>query len=293
MCHQFVTPEVICLSEDPVFRVRKATALNMDVVCRTAGPALANERLVPAFLRLTSDEIWGVRKACAESLVPVAKALDPAIRVQHLVPVVERFVEDPARWVRAAMYQHLGAFLATLHSSQIPKELLALFTGMRNLADPKSDTSTDVMVAHPAVYCAFSFPAVVLTLGKGRWLELKPTFLALARDSRRAVRKPLAHSLHEIAKVLGPATAEADLLPTFHLYLRDVDEVKAGVIKSLAQFLGALTPEYRSAAPPVCVLFVCFCVCVRDCVCVCVVVCVCVRSSLSAYLSASLHVLVM
>jgi hypothetical protein len=29
LCHQFVTPEVICLSEDPVFRVRKATALNL------------------------------------------------------------------------------------------------------------------------------------------------------------------------------------------------------------------------------------------------------------------------
>ena len=37
LCHQFVVPEVICLSEDAIFRVRKAAALNMDAICRVAG----------------------------------------------------------------------------------------------------------------------------------------------------------------------------------------------------------------------------------------------------------------
>ena len=71
LCHQFVTPEIICLAEDPVFRVRKAAALNLDAIFRTAGPVMAMRRLLPAFLRLCADAIWGVRKACAESLVSV------------------------------------------------------------------------------------------------------------------------------------------------------------------------------------------------------------------------------
>jgi serine/threonine-protein phosphatase 4 regulatory subunit 1 len=37
LCNQFVTPEIISLSEDPVFRVRKATALNLDNVCKCVG----------------------------------------------------------------------------------------------------------------------------------------------------------------------------------------------------------------------------------------------------------------
>jgi serine/threonine-protein phosphatase 4 regulatory subunit 1 len=104
LCHQFVVPEVICLSEDAIFRVRKAAALNMDAVCRTAGlwrspptrdpcsthcccmrlftgAALCNERLLPAFVKLSKDDVWGVRKACAESLVAVSKSIDPSSRI--------------------------------------------------------------------------------------------------------------------------------------------------------------------------------------------------------------------
>jgi hypothetical protein len=56
---------------------------------------------------------------------------------------------------------------------------------------------------------------------------------------------PAAWRWFQIAKILGPAISESDLLSTFHLYLRDVDEVKVGVIQSLAAFLGALSEEYR------------------------------------------------
>jgi serine/threonine-protein phosphatase 4 regulatory subunit 1 len=104
---QFVTPEIISLSEDPVFRVRKATALNIDNVCRTAGPLDTMERLLPAYLRLTKvwkrfltvirsdahlqmlpqDDIWGVRKACAESLCAISNAVDESVRVGQLVQV--------------------------------------------------------------------------------------------------------------------------------------------------------------------------------------------------------------
>ncbi len=62
LCHQFVTPEIISLSEDPVFRVRKAIALNIENVCKTAGPDYTMKKLLPAYLRLTQDDIWGVRK---------------------------------------------------------------------------------------------------------------------------------------------------------------------------------------------------------------------------------------
>ncbi len=87
LCHQFVTPEVICLSEDPFFRVRKATALNLDMICKTASSTTVVDRLIPAFIKLSKDDIWGVRKACAESLVAVSKAVDVSIRVQVKHPL--------------------------------------------------------------------------------------------------------------------------------------------------------------------------------------------------------------
>ena len=313
LCLQFVATEVICLAEDPVFRVRKAAALNLDAICRTAGPVHAARRLLPAFLRLTSDDIWGVRKACAESIVSVCRCLDPAVRVAELMPVFERLLVDPSKWVRNAAQQHLGPFLASLPGPRIAPQLLAHYSRM-GMPPPGSDgasvgaaaaasaaaagaatvavaaassgptvgaTTSNVAVAaaiaapppppppltlvlptragsDPAAeselasYCAYSFPAVALTLGRGRWAELRPLFFALSRDVQRKVRRPLAFALHELARILGPELAEQDLVPAFDLYLRDVDEVKAGAVRSLAPFLSALGPSRaREAYLPV------------------------------------------
>ena len=54
----------------------QAAALNLDGICRTAGPQGAMKRIVPTFLKLCADDIWGVRKACAESLISVSKSLE-------------------------------------------------------------------------------------------------------------------------------------------------------------------------------------------------------------------------
>jgi serine/threonine-protein phosphatase 4 regulatory subunit 1 len=37
LCQQFIIPEIVSLAEDPVFRVRKATALNFHNICRSEG----------------------------------------------------------------------------------------------------------------------------------------------------------------------------------------------------------------------------------------------------------------
>jgi serine/threonine-protein phosphatase 4 regulatory subunit 1 len=37
LCQQFIIPEMVSLSEDPVFRVRKSTALNFHNICKVGG----------------------------------------------------------------------------------------------------------------------------------------------------------------------------------------------------------------------------------------------------------------
>ena len=48
------------------------------------------------------------------------------------------------------------------------------------------------------LYCAFSFPAVVITIGPDRWHELRESFALLIRDPSWSVRKTLSFSLHEV-----------------------------------------------------------------------------------------------
>ncbi len=284
LCAQFVLPEMVCLAEDPVFRVRKAAALNLDAVCRAAGPALAQRRLLPAFLRLAADDIWGVRKAAAESLVAVSRSLEPAARCAELVPAFERLVADASKWVRAAALGHVAPFLATLPSARISPALLAHLThiGVAGEAPPPPPPPAGAAAAAPAAptsgagavaaiavlgltarsgadptevdlaaHAAFSFPAVALALGRARWPELRALFWSLSRDAQRRVRRPLACALHEIARIVGPEAAEADLSPALDVFLRDCEDVRSGALRGLSAFLGALSAEAREGFAPV------------------------------------------
>ena len=92
-------------------------------------------------------------------------------------------------------------------------------------------------------HCAFNFPAVLLTLGKEQWPELKGIYEKLVIDYRTKIRKTLAYSLFEIARILGPEIAETELVSVLFHFLKDIDSVKEGVLVTLPEFLGCLDAE--------------------------------------------------
>lgn len=51
------------------------------------------------------------------------------------------------------------------------------------------------------------------------------------------VRRTLAFSIHELAVILGDQLTAADLVPIFNGFLKDLDEVRIGVLKHLHDFL--------------------------------------------------------
>ena len=96
-------------------------------------------------------------------------------------------------------------------------------------------------------HCAYNFPAVLLTLGAQSWPKLKNLHEKLVRDSRLKVRKTLAYSLFELAKILGPQMTESELLPLLFHFMKDVDEVREGVMVSLPDMLAQLEDDQREA----------------------------------------------
>ncbi|EQC39152.1 hypothetical protein SDRG_03358 [Saprolegnia diclina VS20] len=242
LCCQFCVPEFISLSEDPVFRVRKAMVLNFANVCMTAGPEVTEERLLPAYTRLAKDEIWGVRKACAESLVDMSKTLAPEKRASALTPLFTAFSHDASKWVRIAAYQQLGPYLSTLPPHEITETLTTSYADMatRPTALLLSGAEADMKF-----HCAYNFPAVLLTLGRDGWPRISRAFEALTVDGFWKVRRTLAHSLHEIARILGPEMTEAHLTSAFDTFLQDIDDVKMGSITHFADFLAAISPTAR------------------------------------------------
>ncbi|KAL9974172.1 hypothetical protein ACROYT_G011183 [Oculina patagonica] len=121
----------------------------------------------------------------------------------------------------------------------IPQTLLDHYISMTEPA--KAQTIDTEIVRH----CAFSLPAVTLTLGRKNWPCLRDTYELLIADMQWKVRRTLAFSIHELALVLGSDITRIELVPTFNSFLKDLDEVRIGVLKHLADFIKLLPFDIR------------------------------------------------
>ncbi|XP_058033699.1 serine/threonine-protein phosphatase 4 regulatory subunit 1-like isoform X1 [Ahaetulla prasina] len=121
----------------------------------------------------------------------------------------------------------------------IPQPLLEQYLSM---TDPARAQTVDTEIAK---HCAYSLPGVALTLGRQNWHCLKDTYETLASDVQWKVRRTLAFSIHELAVILGDQLTAADLVPIFNGFLKDLDEVRIGILKHLYDFLKLLHAEKR------------------------------------------------
>lgn len=121
----------------------------------------------------------------------------------------------------------------------VPSILIQYFVSMTD-SEQASNAEDDL-----AYHCAFSLPAVALTLGRSNWHMLAQTCATLAADLQYKVRRTLASSLHELALILGEELATKHLLPIFNGFLKDLDEVRIGVLRHLAHFLELINEQKR------------------------------------------------
>ncbi len=228
LCKQFVIPEVVSLAEDPVFRVRKSTALNFHNICKVGGEHELLERLMPAFVRLSKDDIYRVRRACAESLSEIAKNVSEDVRLGVLVEIFLRLTQDPSKLVKQSILQQSGMFIASLPSRAVNETILNHYCSM--VYGPTGDLSVDAELKH---ICAYSFPAVLSIIGRNRWKEVREVvyfssflccvfnqtnqaFHTLAQSRNVNIKQTLAYSLHEVARILGEGRlVEEELVPVF------------------------------------------------------------------------------
>ncbi|XP_073908754.1 serine/threonine-protein phosphatase 4 regulatory subunit 1-like [Castor canadensis] len=121
----------------------------------------------------------------------------------------------------------------------VPQALLDQYLSM---TDPSLAEMIDTEIVK---HCAYSLPGVALTLGRRNWHCLRETYKILASNTQYKVRRTLAFSIHMLAIILGDELTDADLVPIFNGFLKDVDEVRIGVLKHLYDFLCLLHIDKR------------------------------------------------
>uniref|UniRef100_A0A8C7CPL3 Serine/threonine-protein phosphatase 4 regulatory subunit 1-like n=1 Tax=Oncorhynchus kisutch TaxID=8019 RepID=A0A8C7CPL3_ONCKI len=196
----------------------------------------------------------------------VVSSLDPAtcFQIQKVLDCLQPHMDDPDLNVNWAFVRVWGnqlllslllraaamAMIVTSlnHSCPLPPSLLQnvipqqLLDQYLSMTDPAQAQTVDTEIAK---HCAFSLPGVALTLGRQNWHCLKDTYETLATDVQWKVRRTLAFSIHDLALILGDQLTAADLVPIFNGFLKDLDEVRIGVLKHLYDFLKLLHAENR------------------------------------------------
>ncbi|CAG2101590.1 unnamed protein product, partial [Medioppia subpectinata] len=128
----------------------------------------------------------------------------------------------------------------------IPNDLLEHYLSMTN---PIHYQTVDPDLCH---HCAYSLPAVTLTLGRKNWSCLRETYELLAAEMQWKVRWTLASSLHQMSNILGSELTTRDLLPVFLSFMKDLDEVRFGILQNLAPFLKLLLrPQQQGILPKI------------------------------------------
>ncbi|KAL7559959.1 hypothetical protein ACA910_008280 [Epithemia clementina (nom. ined.)] len=220
----------------------------------------------------------------AVTTAPTPVLIDPVLhdsrleleRLQHALPLFLQASRQSAHALRAVRLHRQEQAPPAKDLEAIVNGLLDYFAALAIVQT--GDENTD---AEMRVYCAYSFPAVVLLLGAENWQgALKTCFLTLlnpsyaededddddddnnkegqppppkpssnASEPPLPVKRCLASSLHTVAHILGPDIAVRDILPVFTDYfLRDSDEaVRLNIIRGFPTFLGILpTVQHRT-----------------------------------------------
>lgn len=128
------------------------------------------------------------------------------------------------------------AKLPTNYQNQaVPGDLIKYFVSLAHSQD-----STVVNY-----FCAYHFPAVVLTLGRQNWPVMCSLMQVLCNHGVEDIRKTMASSIYLVGLIIGRTLATQDLVPIYLRFFEEQDKVKVVALQNLCNFLTVIDrPQY-------------------------------------------------
>lgn len=241
-------PIIESLSKHRSHRVKELCVTSIAQILPYLSPSQVEASLLHVYARLCDDATSSVRILGATYLPVLMDSVDARIKEYEVLPVATSLLNDVSKAVRRCLTENLGKLI---YSLSLGDE--SAYLGVDSLLDAYLDAlpySTNSLFKSEekektVVACAFTFPAVVSALGPSQWYRLRGAFKSLAQNVHWTVRKPLSYSLHILGRILGTTHTMLDLLPVFHLYLKDLEPVKLGAITHFPEFLELLPQSER------------------------------------------------
>ncbi|KAG6814303.1 hypothetical protein H0H92_013428 [Tricholoma furcatifolium] len=248
---QAFVKEVVKISKDPVHWVRREASFALGALAKVVREETVHSSLLPLFKTLRRDSFWQVRQSILFALPAILPRLSTNHRRSLALETILTLATDESSQVRCGVLEVLGEVLYTFHADEDgpPAELVELFLGRREdrrVRDGQQEKALELLssIEERLLICAFNYPAVALTLGKERWGELREFYHELAQNRGFKVRRTLAASIGEIAKIIGEEHAQRDLVSVWWDGIRCRDEeVRTRAVESLPTLIGEVGCE--------------------------------------------------
>ena len=217
LCENFVAFELMCMADDDNPKVRKNTVQNFVMICETVSPDFFNNKLLSIYEKLAKDKHWQVREEAVKIISKISTICLEETRETLLVNLYKEFCSDGSQFVRRKAQMQIGQLIYSLRRSKIDPFLIQLYIS----SVPKKDTDEDLVY-----HCAYTFPAVLYSLGKDIWPSIKDVYKAMVAKDFTGIKQTLAASIHEVAKIVGPEIAMKDLDPILKTFLDPIPILK-------------------------------------------------------------------
>ncbi|KAI0636799.1 hypothetical protein C8Q77DRAFT_1215727 [Trametes polyzona] len=235
------------LCHDPTWHVRHSVLFALPAILSRLAPDHRRRLALEVILPLSQDEEPTVRSAVLEALGEVMHTFvddqdGPPEQLLKLFLGI-RETEDPGGGEEGSTAAQGRALSPETRLQQPPSTTSTSVT-----SSAWSDYGTDAG-AGPDIYddpqrplvCAFNYPAVALTLGRNRWPELRSLYHTLAQSPAFKIRRTLAASLGEMAKIIGEEHSRTDLMPVWRSSLgAEESEVRMKVLDAIQTFVRAI-----------------------------------------------------
>ncbi|KAH0583984.1 hypothetical protein H2248_009567 [Termitomyces sp. 'cryptogamus'] len=238
--------EVVRVGRDSMYWVRREASFALGALAKVVPEEIVICSLLPLFNALRRDPVWHVRYSALFALPAILPRLPSKQRRSLALETILTLASDESSSVQSGVLEALGEVLYTFHDDEggPPAELVDLFLGRREEAQNHQGMGLLHNIVDRPLICAFNYPAVALTLGRQRWGELRITYLELAKNRTVKVRRTLAASVGELAKIVGTEHAQRDLVGVWWDGIRCEDEeVRSRAVESLPQLIGIVGTE--------------------------------------------------
>jgi serine/threonine-protein phosphatase 4 regulatory subunit 1 len=240
----YVVAQVASFAEDQASNVRKAITGNLLNICKGVSKNCFINRLLPVYQKLSKDSLWTIRKVAVSILPELTKLCDNDTISKVLLDIFKDFSQDSKSFVRNSTLEIFGQFISLLDKNDIKKynELLDFYINTINEFDNSKKKEDKIILQK----CAFNFPAVLMTYGNENWDKLKLCFIKMTEQKDENIILPLASSLGEIAKILGPELTESDLLEFVDKFYKYSGEIKMKILSILPDIIRNISSNKKN-----------------------------------------------